>query len=54
VAQEDLLYDTEMLRTLVRHDRLDVAGSGLCSCAGVYRRDRIGGTIKEGDAGPVA
>lgn len=28
LAQEDLPKDTEVLRTLVRHDRIDVAGSG--------------------------
>jgi len=35
LAQDDLPKDTEILRTLARHSRVDVAG-GLYPCAGVY------------------
>lgn len=35
LAQGDLPKDIEVLRTLVRHNRVDVAG-GLYPCAGVY------------------
>jgi uncharacterized protein YcbX len=48
LAQDELLKDTEVLRTLVRQNRLDVAG-GLYPCAGVYAIVESGGTIREGD-----
>jgi uncharacterized protein YcbX len=48
VAQADLPRDTEILRTLVRHNRLDVAG-GLYPCAGVYTVVEAPGTIRAGD-----
>ena len=35
LPQDDLPKDTEILRTLSRHNRVDVAG-GLYPCAGVY------------------
>jgi uncharacterized protein len=47
-AQEDLPEDTEVLRTLVRHNRLDVAG-GLYPCAGVYAGVEAAGNIRAGD-----
>ena len=48
VAQDDLPKDNEILRTLVRHNRLDVAG-GLYPCAGVYTVVETVGTIHQGD-----
>ena len=48
VAQEDLPKDNEVLRTLVRHNRLDVAG-GLYPCAGVYTVVETPGTIHADD-----
>jgi uncharacterized protein YcbX len=48
LAQDDLPKDTEVLRTLVRHNRLDVAG-GLYPCAGVYAVVESPGPIREGD-----
>lgn len=48
LAQDDLPKDTEVLRTLVRHNRLDVAG-GLYPCAGVYAIVEAAGTIRAGD-----
>jgi uncharacterized protein len=48
LAQDELPKDTEVLRTLVRQNRLDVAG-GLYPCAGVYAMVESGGTIRQGD-----
>ena len=49
LAQGDLPKDTEILRTLVRHNRIDVAG-GLYPCAGVYATVESPGTMRQGDA----
>jgi uncharacterized protein YcbX len=48
LAQDDLPKDTEILRTLARHNRLDVAG-GLYPCAGVYAVVESVGTIRAVD-----
>ena len=48
LAQGDLPKDTEILRTLARHNRIDVAG-GLYPCAGVYAIVESPGTMREGD-----
>jgi uncharacterized protein YcbX len=48
LAQDDLPKDTEILRTLVRHNRVDVAG-GLYPCAGVYAVVEAAGTTQTGD-----
>jgi uncharacterized protein YcbX len=48
LAQEDLPKDTEIVRTLARHNRVDVAG-GLYPCAGVYAIVEAAGNIKAGD-----
>lgn len=48
LAQGDLPKDTEVLRTLVRHNRLDVAG-GLYPCAGVYAVVETTGATGAGD-----
>jgi uncharacterized protein len=48
MAQGDLPKDTEILRTLVRHNRIDVAG-GLYPCAGVYATVTSPGTVRAGD-----
>ena len=50
LAQEDLPKDTEVLRTLVRNNRLDVAGAGRYPCAGVYAVVESAGTMHAGDA----
>jgi uncharacterized protein YcbX len=52
-AQDDLPKDNEILRTLVRHNRLDVAG-GLYPCAGVYAVVEAVGSIGGGDPVSVA
>jgi uncharacterized protein YcbX len=48
LAQDELPKDTEVLRTLARHNRLDVAG-GLYPCGGVYATVGSAGTIRQGD-----
>ena len=47
LAQGDLPKDNEILRTLVQHNRLEVAG-GRYPCAGVYAVVESVGTISEG------
>jgi len=47
-AQGDLPKDTEILRTLVRHNRSEVAGA-LYPCAGAYAVVETPGTIRAGD-----
>jgi MOSC domain-containing protein len=46
--QDELPKDTEILRTLVRHNRIDVAG-GMYPCAGVYATVAAPGTMRAGD-----
>ena len=48
LAQDELPKDTEVLRTLARQNRLDVAG-GMYPCAGVYAVVESAGTIRQGD-----
>jgi uncharacterized protein len=48
MAQGDLPKDTDVLRTLVRHNRIEVAG-GLYPCAGVYTTVQAPGAIRAGD-----
>ena len=48
MPQGELPKDTEVLRTLVRHNRIDVAG-GLYPCAGVYATVAVAGTLRAGD-----
>jgi uncharacterized protein YcbX len=49
LAQDELPKDTEVLRTLARQNRVDVAG-GLYPCAGVYATVESAGTIRADDA----
>lgn len=49
LAQDDLPKDTEVLRALVRHNRVQVAGAGLFPCAGVYAVVNAPGTLRTGD-----
>jgi MOSC domain-containing protein len=49
LEQDDLPRDTEVLRTLVQHNRLDVAGAGRFPCAGVYAVVTSPGTLRAGD-----
>lgn len=49
LAQADLPADTDILRTLVRHNRLQVGDAGQFPCAGVYAVVEASGTIGTGD-----
>jgi hypothetical protein len=49
LAQDDLPADTDVLRALVRHNRLEVAGAGVFPCAGVYAVVTHEGTARVGD-----
>jgi uncharacterized protein len=48
LAQEDLPKDSRILKALVQHNRLDVAGA-LYPCAGVYAVAEATGAIRKGD-----
>ena len=52
LAQEDLPQDTDVLRTLIRHNRVQVGDLGQFPCAGVYAVITTPGTVRVGD--PVA
>jgi MOSC domain-containing protein len=47
VAQPGLPPDPAILKSLVKHNRLDVAGWGLYPCAGVYATVAFPGTIRK-------
>ena len=49
LAQEELPKDTEVLRTLTQHNRVQVGAAGLFPCAGVYAVVASAGTIRVGD-----
>jgi uncharacterized protein len=49
LAQEGLPADLDVLRTLVRHNRIDVAGLGQVPCAGAYAVIESPGTLRTGD-----
>jgi uncharacterized protein YcbX len=50
IAQGDLPADPEVLRTIARHNRVDVFGNGTpYPCVGVYADVTSGGTIRAGD-----
>lgn len=53
LAQDDLPGDTEVLRTLVRHNRIDIGGTGRYPCAGVYAVVAAPGTIRTGDRAAI-
>jgi len=48
LAQEELPQDTDVLRTLVRHNRLQVGDLGQFPCAGVYAVVAAPGTVRIG------
>jgi uncharacterized protein YcbX len=48
LAQKDLPRDPKILKTLARHNRIDVAGA-LYPCAGVYAVAEATGTIHRDD-----
>jgi uncharacterized protein YcbX len=49
LAQEELPKDTEVLRTLTQHNRVQVGAAGLFPCAGVYAVVASAGTMRVGD-----
>ena len=53
LAQGDLPKDNDILRTLAKHNRVDVAGA-LYPCAGVYAVVEAAGNIRAGDAVSLA
>lgn len=48
LAQEDLPQDTDVLRTLIRHNRIQVGDLGQFPCAGVYAVIATPGTVRVG------
>ena len=50
LAQDELPRDTEVLRTLVRHNRIQVGEAGLFPCVGVYAVVQASGTLRIGDS----
>src|SRR5262249_24973135 len=54
LAQEDLPQDTDVLRTLVHHNRLQVGDLGQFPCAGVYAVVVAPGAVRTGDSVTVA
>ena len=49
LAQGDLPKDTDVLRALVRHNKLQVGDLGQFPCAGVYAEVAARGTVRTGD-----
>src|SRR3954447_5545891 len=54
LAQQDLHGDAGVLRTLARHNRVDVMGGGLFACLGVYASVVRGGRITTGNPAELA
>jgi uncharacterized protein len=50
LAQDDLPKDVEVLKALVRHNRIDLPGLGKFPCAGVYAAVTSQGDIQVGDS----
>jgi uncharacterized protein YcbX len=49
LPQHDLPRDDDVLRTLIRHNRLEIEGSGRYPCAGVYGTVEHSGMVGVGD-----
>jgi len=49
LAQDDLPQDSEVLRTLVRHNRIPLGDAGLFPCAGVYAVVEVPGVVRADD-----
>lgn len=50
LAQDELSRDNEVIRTLVLHNRIQVADAGLFPCAGVYAAVQAPGNLRTGDS----
>lgn len=49
LAQDDLPRDTEVMRALVRHNKIQVGDAGSFPCVGVYAVVQSSGTLRIGD-----
>ena len=49
LAQDDLAQDTDVLRTLVQHNRVQLGDLGKFPCAGVYSVVSAPGRVRQGD-----
>ena len=49
LSQSGIPQDTQVLRTIVAHNRLDIMGSGQFPCAGVYAVVVAGGSVGMND-----
>jgi uncharacterized protein YcbX len=49
LAQGDLPRDNEVLRTLTRHNRVEIPGLGTWSCVGAYAAVSVPGRVQVGD-----
>jgi hypothetical protein len=49
LAQGDLPRDNEVLRTVTRHNRIEIAGLGTWSCVGAYAAVTAPGRVQLGD-----
>jgi len=54
LAQDELPKDNDILRTLTRHNRIQVGTDGQFPCAGVYAVIEVPGTVQTGDRVTVA
>jgi len=54
LAQDELPRDTDVLRTLVRHNTVQVGDAGQFPCAGVYAVVQAAGAVRTGDRVSVA
>lgn len=50
LAQEDLPKDTDVLRTLAQHNRIQVGTAGSFPCTGVYAVVAVPGAMRLGDS----
>ena len=50
LAQDELPRDTDVLRALVRHNRIQVGDAGLFPCVGVYAVVQASGSLRTGDS----
>jgi MOSC domain-containing protein len=54
LAQGDLPRDADTLRTIAKHNRVDIPKMGTWACAGVYADVAAGGEVHVGDAHEVS
>jgi uncharacterized protein YcbX len=54
LAQGDLPRDNEVLRTVTRHNRIEITGLGTWSCVGAYAAVTTPGAVQVGDDVTVA